>query len=122
MEFSRQEYWNECHFFLQRIFPTQGSKLLSLVSLALAAGFFTTVPPGKPRVIVCQFFTNLSFSYLKDINIACFGYFFESHLSPICTKLIFLSSPVILSFVNLIIRPTKNLEWRKENAFLPLQK
>ena len=24
MEFSRQEYWMDCHFLLQRIFPTQG--------------------------------------------------------------------------------------------------
>ena len=26
MEFPRQEYWNDCHFLLQGIFPTQGSK------------------------------------------------------------------------------------------------
>ena len=25
MEFSRQEFWSGCHFFLQGIFPTQGS-------------------------------------------------------------------------------------------------
>ena len=30
------------------IFPTQGSKLQSLASPALAGGFFTILPPGKP--------------------------------------------------------------------------
>ena len=33
-----------CHFLLQGIFPTQGSNL----SPALARGFFTTEPSGKP--------------------------------------------------------------------------
>ena len=36
-----------CHFFLQGIFPIQGSK--PPVSPALAGRFFTTVPPGKPE-------------------------------------------------------------------------
>ena len=33
-----------CHFLLQGIFPTQGSN----PSPALAGGFFTAEPPGKP--------------------------------------------------------------------------
>ena len=33
-----------CHFLLQGIFPTQGSN----PSPALAGGFFTAKPPGKP--------------------------------------------------------------------------
>ena len=40
MEFSGQEYWNGLNFLLQRIFPTQESNL-SLMSSALAGGFFT---------------------------------------------------------------------------------
>ena len=36
-----------CHFLLQVIFPTQGQNSC-LVSPALAGGFFSTVPPGKP--------------------------------------------------------------------------
>ena len=36
-----------CHFPLQVIFPTQGQNSV-LVSPALAGGFFSTVPPGKP--------------------------------------------------------------------------
>ena len=35
-----------CHFLLQGIFLTQGSNL----SPALAVGFFTTEPPGKPKI------------------------------------------------------------------------
>ena len=27
MEFSRQEYWSDCHYLLQGIFPTQGLNL-----------------------------------------------------------------------------------------------
>jgi len=46
MRFSRQESQVGCHFFLQEIFPTQGS------NPALAGRFFTTKPPGKPRLII----------------------------------------------------------------------
>ena len=35
-----------CHFLLQGIIPTQG-----LNPPALAVGFFTTEPPGKPRIL-----------------------------------------------------------------------
>ena len=49
MGFSKQEYWSELHFLLQRIFPAQGSKPTSPVSPALAGRFFTTEPSGKPR-------------------------------------------------------------------------
>jgi len=49
MEYSGQEYWNGLPF------PTPGNlsypriKPVSLVSPALAGGFFTTVPPRKPH-------------------------------------------------------------------------
>ena len=36
------------HFLLQGIFPTRGLNPTSLVSPALAGGFFTAAPPGKP--------------------------------------------------------------------------
>jgi len=48
MELSRQEYWSGLPF------PPPGDLLnpdiepTSLASPALAGGFFTTVPPGKP--------------------------------------------------------------------------
>ena len=44
----------DCHFLFQGIFPTQGSNPIS-ASLALAGGFFTTKPPGKPQVCFCPF-------------------------------------------------------------------
>ena len=39
-----------CYFPLQSIFLTQGSNLC-LLSPALAGGFFTTAPSGKPHVL-----------------------------------------------------------------------
>ena len=37
-----------CHSLLQGSFPTQGLETRSPESPALAGGFFTTAPPGKP--------------------------------------------------------------------------
>ena len=45
MEFSRQEYWGGLPFPTPGDLPDPGIKP---VSPALADGFFTTVPPGKP--------------------------------------------------------------------------
>ena len=45
MEFFRQEYWNELLFPTPEYLPDPG---IEPVSPALAGGFFTTVPPGKP--------------------------------------------------------------------------
>ena len=45
MEFSRQEYGNGLPFPSPGALPDAGIKL---VSPALAGGFFTTEPPGKP--------------------------------------------------------------------------
>ena len=45
--FSRQEYWSGL------LFPSPGDLLdpgVEPASPALAGGFFTTEPPGKPRV------------------------------------------------------------------------
>ena len=49
MEFSRQEYWSGLPFPTPRDLPDPRIKLISFVSSALAGGFFTTVPPGKPQ-------------------------------------------------------------------------
>ena len=45
MEFSRQELWSGLTFPSPGDLPNQGIKL---TSPALAGGFFTTEPPGKP--------------------------------------------------------------------------
>ena len=50
MQFSRQEYWNGLPFPFPGVLPDPGIKTLSPVSPALAGEFFTTEPPGKPKV------------------------------------------------------------------------
>ena len=49
MEFSRQEYWSKVPFFPPGDLPNPRTEPESLASPALAGGFFTTVPPGKPN-------------------------------------------------------------------------
>ena len=48
MELSRQEYWNGLPFPTPGDLPDPGMESASLVCPALAGGFFTAVPPGKP--------------------------------------------------------------------------
>ena len=48
VELSRQEYWNGWPFPSPGYLPDPGIILVSLVSPALAGGFFTAVPTGKP--------------------------------------------------------------------------
>ena len=49
MEFSRQEYWSGLPFPSPEDLPDPGIEQVSLASPALAGGFFTTVPPRKPK-------------------------------------------------------------------------
>ena len=51
MEFSRQEYWSGLPCTPPGDLPNPGIELMSLVSLALAGGFFITVPHRKPSEI-----------------------------------------------------------------------
>ena len=48
MEFSRQEYWNGLPFPPPGDLPEPGIEPASPASPALAGGFFTTEPLGKP--------------------------------------------------------------------------
>ena len=48
MGFSRQECWSGLPFPSPRDLPVPGTEPTSLVSPALADGFFTTEPCGKP--------------------------------------------------------------------------
>ena len=48
MEFFRQEYWSGLSFPTAGDLPNPGVEPRSPVSLALADGFFTIEPPGKP--------------------------------------------------------------------------
>ena len=49
MGFSRQKYWSGLPFPPAGDLLDPGIKPMSLVSLALAGGFFTTETPGKPE-------------------------------------------------------------------------
>ena len=49
MRFPRQQYWSGFPYPPPRDLPNPGIKPASLVSPALAGGFFITVPPGKPN-------------------------------------------------------------------------
>jgi len=48
MEFSRQEYWSRVPLPIPGDLPYPEIKPASLESPALAGGFFTTEPSGKP--------------------------------------------------------------------------
>ena len=52
MEFSRQEYYSGLPFPTPEDLPNPGMKPTSLVSPALAGGFSTTVPPGRPILLM----------------------------------------------------------------------
>ena len=46
--FPKREYWSGLPFPPPRDLPDPGMKLASLAAPALADGYFTTEPPGKP--------------------------------------------------------------------------
>ena len=48
----RQEYWSGLRFPPPGDLPNPGIELASPASPALAGGFFTTVPPGNPNLIL----------------------------------------------------------------------
>ena len=50
MGFPRQEYWSGLPFPSLGDLPDPGIEPVSLLPPALADGFFTTAPPGKPNV------------------------------------------------------------------------
>ena len=50
MEFSWSKYWSQLPFPTPGEFSQPGNQTCSLLSPALAGGFFTTVSPGKPIV------------------------------------------------------------------------
>jgi len=52
MGFPRQEYWSSLPFSSPGALPDWRIKPTSLVSSALAGGFLTTMPPGKPCDII----------------------------------------------------------------------
>ena len=60
MGFPRQEYWSGLPFSSPGNLPDPEIEPESSVSLALADGFFTTEPPGKPKEAASSGLTCLS--------------------------------------------------------------
>ena len=52
MKFSQQEHWSELPLPSPGDLPEPGTEAASPVSPALAGGFSTTVPPGKPSLAI----------------------------------------------------------------------
>ena len=55
MGFPRQEYWGGLPFPSPGDLPDPGIKPTSIMSPALAGGFFTTEPPKKPTHYLAKF-------------------------------------------------------------------
>ena len=66
MEFFRQELWNGLPFLSPGDLPIAGTKHTDLASPALAGGFFTTEPLGKPQFL--KTFTMFSDILIFDNN------------------------------------------------------
>ena len=65
MGFSRQEYWSELPCPPPGDFPDSGIEPVSLTSPALAGGFFTTEPLGKPSTTLAFHIPCLSSGMLR---------------------------------------------------------
>ena len=61
MGFSRQEYWSGLPFSSSGHLPNSGNKPESPGPPALAGGFFTTEPYGKPRSVLNKYLWALLF-------------------------------------------------------------
>ena len=86
MEFSRQEYWSGLTFPTPGNLPDPGIEHVSFVSLELASGFFTTVPPPYtycqilcpyPKVYWVQGYINLD-SYLYQSGTESYYLYYQS--------------------------------------------
>ena len=55
MEFSMQDYWHGLPVPTLGDLANPGIETASLASPALVGRFFTTLPPGKPKLTVLQF-------------------------------------------------------------------
>ena len=75
MGFSRQEYWSGLPFPPPGDLPNPGIELTSLMSLALAGGFFTpSTPPGKPLSAVRRSLISCPVDCLnEDLSEYCYG-------------------------------------------------
>ena len=73
MEFSRQEYWSELPFRYPADLPDPGIEPKSLESPALAGGFFTSAPPGKPILFITSHILRVTKSSLTSFTSHFYG-------------------------------------------------
>ena len=107
MGFSRQEYWSGLPFPPPGYLPKPGSKPTSLASPALAGGFFTTVPPGKPNHTfkALNFAHDLSYHFMSAFNQALHQTPHTQYLQPCWLQLsavLMQTTSVLSEFSNVI--------------------
>ena len=84
-EISREEYWSGLLFPTSGGLPNPGTELRSP---ALAGGFFTTTPPGKPKHLI-----DVTNQYMRQLNVSNI----EQFLCTIfCPKI---SNPILISVI-----------------------
>ena len=71
MKFPRQEYWSGLPFPTPGDLPSSEIKPTSLVSPVLAAGFFTTLTPGKPVSLCISLYFSLSVTLSLSVLSLC---------------------------------------------------
>ena len=99
MEFSRQEYWSELPFPPPGGLPNPGIEPSSVSSPALAGGFFTTEPPGKP---------SWPLNYCLFLDVWCVGasFFSSPSLSDILHSSGFPQKFPFFGLARLMVLPT----------------
>ena len=77
--FSRQESWSGLPFPTPGYLPYPGIEPTSPVSTALASGFYTPAPPGKPRIPTGLHQIN---AYSENLSLGCA--FFKLSVKNVC--------------------------------------
>ena len=95
--FFRQECWSRLTFPPPRDLPNPGIKPGSLVPPALAGGFFTTAPPGKPDSMHCK--ENVCKKECEDFHL--WGY---RRLDVFCMELEILDKVIFRTLVKYLAR------------------
>ena len=109
MEFPRQEYWSGLLFPPAGTFPDPGIKHASLSAPALAGGFFTTEPRGKPHVCIYVYvYTHICTHVHVYIYVHNIYFFSDSFPLQVTTRitdnpLCYIAGPCSLSIVYIVL-------------------
>ena len=103
MEFFRQEYWSRLPFPPAEDPPDPRTEPTSLLSPALAGGFFTTVPLSKPPNLL------RSHEFLRNLKINMYPFFFFPKIPH-----------MVPSQMALVVKePACQCRWHKRHGFDP---